>query len=212
MKRKLIVSAAIIGLVMVSGVMVGPLMSHVEHPQYEVTWSADDLEIRQYAPQIIAEVEVEGNRDTAISDGFRLLANYIFGNNTVQQAIAMTAPVQQQANEKIAMTAPVQQQSFGNAWKISFVMPSTYTMATLPKPNNQNVKIKEIPARHYIVLQFSGTNSNENISKHEKQLLEYIESHKIQTVGAPQYAFYNPPWTLPFMRRNEIMVEIVPPH
>ena len=184
-------------------------MSNVEQPNYDVlSSSTDDIEIRQYAPMVIAEVEVRGAREEAISDGFRLLADYIFGNNTTQQDIAMTAPVQQQANKKIAMTAPVQQQSSGDRWKVSFVMPAEYSLATLPEPNNEQVKLKQIPAKDFIAIQFSGTNSKQNITKHERQLLQYIERNNIQTLGSPKYAFYNPPWTLPFMRRNEVMIEI----
>ena len=189
--------------------MVGPIMSNVEQPNYDVlSSSTDDIEIRQYAPMVIAEVEVRGAREEAISDGFRLLADYIFGNNTTQQDIAMTAPVQQQANKKIAMTAPVQQQSSGDRWKVSFVMPAEYSLSTLPEPNNEQVKLKQIPAKDFIAIQFSGTNSKQNITKHERQLRQYIERNNIQTLGSPKYAFYNPPWTLPFMRRNEVMIEI----
>ncbi len=184
------------------------MMSDVEQPGYEVLSSADNIEIRQYAPMIIAEVDVEGERKEAIGRGFRLLADYIFGNNTVQGKIAMTAPVEQQANEKIAMTAPVQQQSSGNLWKVSFVMPAEYRLETLPKPNNEAVKLRQIPAKRFIALQFSGTNSGSTIAKYEQQLMEYIAANKIQTFGPPKYAFYNPPWTLPFLRRNEVMIEI----
>ena len=184
-------------------------MSNVEQPNYDVlSSSTDDIEIRRYAPMVIAEVEVRGAREEAISDGFRLLADYIFGNNTTQQDIVMTAPVQQQANKKIAMTAPVQQQFSGDRWKVSFVMPAEYSLATLPEPNNEQVKLKQIPAKDFIAIQFSGTNSKQNITKHERQLRQYIERNNIQTLGSPKYAFYNPPWTLPFMRRNEVMIEI----
>lgn len=159
-------------------------------------------------PMIIAEVEMRGEREEAIGEGFRMLADYIFGNNTAQQGIAMTAPVQQQNSEKIAMTAPVQQQAQNGVWTISFVMPSEYSIDTLPKPNNEIVTIKEVLPKRYAVIQFSGLNSNENIARQEKQLLQYIENNKIKTVGPAKYAFYNPPWTLPFMRRNEIMLEL----
>ncbi|GAB4391300.1 MAG: heme-binding protein [Gammaproteobacteria bacterium] len=183
-------------------------MSNVEHPKYEVISSANNIEVREYAPMIVAEVEVAGERKQAISDGFRLLADYIFGNNTIQQKIAMTAPVQQQASQKIAMTAPVQQQEENGIWKVSFVMPSEYTMQTLPKPNNNSVTLKEIPAQQFIVIKFSGMNSAENIAQYEKRLMQYIKENNIETTGSPKYAFYNPPWTLPSMRRNEIMLEI----
>lgn len=188
--------------------MIGPIMSNVEQPNYELISSESNIDIRQYAPIIIAETEVQGERKEAIGKGFRLLADYIFGNNTVKQEIAMTAPVQQQNNEKIAMTAPVQQQSQDGAWKVSFVMPAEYSIDTLPKPNNEKVTLKKVLEKRYVVIQFSGLNSNENIAQHEKMLMHYIEKNNLKIAGPPKYAFYNPPWTLPFMKRNEIMVEL----
>ena len=199
---------SIIALILIVGVLAGPVMSDVEKPDYKVIQSEQNIEIRQYEPMIIAEVEVDGKREDAIGDGFRLLADYIFGNNTVQQVISMTAPVQQKENQKIAMTAPVQQQSTGKSWQMSFVMPSKYSMDSLPKPNNDRVRLKEILTTKFVVVDFSGTNSNENIAEHEKQLLNYIEANKLKITGSPKYAFYNAPWTLPFMRRNEVMIEI----
>lgn len=187
---------------------VGVIVNGVERPDYKVVSSSDAIEIREYQPMIIAEVEVEGQRDDAIGDGFRLLADYIFGNNIAQKDIAMTAPVQQQSSEKIAMTAPVQQQSFGDNWKVSFVMPSQYTIDTLPKPVNDKVTLKEVDAKRYIAITFSGMNSDTNITKYTGVLLQYIEDNTITTTGLPTYAFYNPPWTLPFMRRNEVMIEM----
>ena len=189
--------AAIIGIVLIGVVAVGPIMSDVETPNYEVVKSQGDIEIRQYDPIIIAEAQMKGEREDAIGDGFRLLADYIFGNNMAQQDIAMTAPVQQQESTKIAMTAPVQQQSTGDDWQISFVMPSEYTMDTLPKPFNGRVTLKETPAKTFAVITFSGTNSDENMKEHQKQLMEYVSSNDLSVIGTPKYAFDNPPWTVP---------------
>ena len=199
---------SIIALILVVGVLAGPVMSNVEKPDYKVIQSEQNIEIRQYEPMIIAEVEVDGKREDAIRDGFRLLADYIFGNNTVQQVISMTAPVQQKENQKIAMTAPVQQQSMGKSWRMSFVMPSKYRLDSLPVPNNNRVRLKEILTKKFVVIEFSGTNSNENVTKHEIKLMNYIEANQINIIGSPKYAFYNAPWTLPFLRRNEVMIEI----
>lgn len=209
MKKIWITVLSVVSILVLAVVMLGPLMSNnVEKPIYQVIRSEKNVEIRQYAPMIIAEVEVQGNREEAVGGGFRMLADYIFGNNTVQQDIAMTAPVQQQNSEKISMTAPVQQQSQNGAWKISFVMPSQYRMDSLPKPNNEAVTLKEVPGEIYAVIQFSGLNSDKNIAQHEKLLMQYIEANQFTASGSPKYAFYNPPWTLPFMRRNEIMLEV----
>ena len=208
MKKKWTMITSIIALILIVGVLAGPVMSDVEKPDYKVIQSEQNIEIRQYEPMIIAEVEVNGKREDAIGDGFRLLADYIFGNNTVQQVISMTAPVQQKENQKIAMTAPVQQQSTGKSWRMSFVMPSKYSMDSLPVPNNNRVRLKEILTKKFVVIEFSGTNSNENVIEHENQLMNYIEANQIKINGSPNYAFYNPPWSLPFLRRNEVMIEI----
>ena len=208
MKKKWTMITSIIALILIVGVLAGPVMSDVEKPDYEVIQSVQNIEIRQYEPMIIAEVEVDGKREDAIGDGFRLLADYIFGNNTVQQVISMTAPVQQKENQNIAMTAPVQQQSTGKSWRMSFVMPSKYSMDSLPVPNNNRVRLKGILAKKFVVIEFSGTNSNENVTEHENQLMNYIEENQIKINDSPKYAFYNPPWSLPFLRRNEVMIEI----
>ena len=199
---------SIIALILVVGVLAGPVMSNVEKPDYKVIQSEQNIEIRQYEPMIIAEVEVDGKREDAIRDGFRLIADYIFGNNTVEQNISMTAPVQQKENQKIAMTSPVQQQLAGKSWQISFVMPSKYNMDSLPVPNNNRVRLKKILTKKFVVIEFSGSNSNENVIGHENQLMNYIEANQINIIGSPKYAFYNAPWTLPFLRRNEVMIEI----
>lgn len=208
MKRKWIIMTGAIFLVLAALVASGPIMSNVERPQYKTVKSEGDIEIRDYAPMIIAEVSVQGEREQAIGDGFRILADYIFGNNSAKESVTMTAPVQQQSSQKIAMTAPVQQQESQEGWRVSFVMPSKYTLKTLPHPNDDRVLLKEVPAKQFVVIEFSGKNTAANIQKHEKQLLDYIEQNDINFTGAPKYAFYNPPWTLPFLRRNEIMLEI----
>ena len=199
---------SIVALSLVFAVLAGPVMSNVEKPDYKVIKSEQNIEIRQYDPMIIAEVEVKGKREDAISKGFRILANYIFGNNTLEKDISMTAPVQQKENLKIAMTAPVQQKLTGKSWQISFVMPSKHSMDSLPTPNNNRVRLKKILTRKFVVIRFSGTNSNENLTEHKNRLLNYVEANEIKIIGSPKYAFYNTPGTLPFLRRNEVMIEI----
>jgi hypothetical protein len=209
MRKKWMSISIIIGsLVVVGAVLWGPMASNVENPQYTVLSSEKEIEVRQYKPMIVAEVTTQGTRKEAIGDGFRLLADYIFGNNTAQNKIAMTAPVTQQQNEKISMTAPVTQQETEQGWSVHFVMPSEYTIDTLPKPNNKLVTLKEISAKKFIVIRFSGTGSESNVSKHEIMLNDYLSQNKIEPISSASYAFYNPPLTLPFLRRNEIMVEV----
>ena len=183
-------------------------MSQVEQPKYAVLESEGNIEVREYNPTIVAEVEVHGERRQALNRGFRLIADYIFGNNLSSKEVAMTAPVTQEAGEKIAMTAPVTQDGSGDSWKVRFVMPADYTLDRLPKPRNQEVRLLEVPARKTVVIRFSGFNTDKNINSHRETLLKYLAAHQLSTVGAPTTAFYNPPWTLPFLRRNEIMFEL----
>lgn len=186
----------------------GPIVSNVEQAKYAIIESYSDIEIRDYAPMIVAEAEVSKEREEAIGQGFRMIADYIFGNNIAAQKVAMTAPVTQQISEKIAMTAPVTQQGEGNSWNIRFVMPSNYTLATLPKPKNDAVKLKEINGKRFAAIRFSGMGSDESLKAHTDKLNQFLKEHQLNAISSPKYAFFNPPWTLPFMRRNEVMVEI----
>ena len=208
MKKKWVVTLSLITLLAAIGLVAGPLMSSVEKPKYEVLSSANSIEVRKYGPVIVAEVQVKGERESAISEGFKILADYIFGNNTVNQTLKMTAPVLQTQNEKIKMTAPVIQKGKGDLWTVMFVMPSRHTISSLPKPNNKQVSLKEIPEKKIIAIRFSGQSSSDNIQKHMDTLLRYIEENNINVLASPMFAFYNPPWTLPIFRRNEILIEL----
>ena len=202
---------AIVAVVLLGAALWGPIVSNVEHPKYTLIERSGNIEIRDYAPMIVAETEVTGERREAISKGFRLIANYIFGNNTAAQKIPMTAPVTQQGSEKIAMTAPVTQQGVGKSWRVRFVMPSKYTMETLPKPNNPAVELKEIPGKRFAAIRFSGMGGQDSLERHTKEVDEFLSAKNLTPLSPPTYAFYNPPWTLPFLRRNEVMVELSKP-
>ena len=199
---------AVVAVVLLGAALWGPIVSNVEQPKYQVVESSGNIEIRDYAPQIVAEAEVTGDRRDAIGKGFRIIADYIFGNNTSAQKVPMTAPVTQQGSEKIAMTAPVTQQGDGNTWRVRFVMPSSYTIETLPKPNNPAVKLKEIGAKRCAAIRFSGMAGEDSLKRRTEELNAFISATNLTSLSAPTYAFYNPPWTLPFLRRNEVMVEI----
>jgi len=186
----------------------GTLMSQVEQAPYTVLESHGSIEVREYAPMIVAEVEVRGERMKALNQGFRLIAGYIFGNNLSAKKVAMTAPVTQEAGEKLAMTAPVTQLGAEDTWTVRFVMPREYTLETLPQPKNNAVRLLAVPARRAVVIRFSGSNTDKNLATHRDELLAYVAEHHLAVVGAPASAFYNPPWTLPFLRRNEIMLEL----
>ncbi len=194
----------------------GTLMA-TEEPKFESLRKEENIEIRRYVPVIVAETTVDGDMDSASNQGFQRIAGYIFGQN---ERIAMTAPVVAEAQsnaEKIAMTAPVSiepQNADGSKmagaqrWRIHFVMPSQYTLATLPKPLNPQVQLREIPAKTFAALTYSGINTENKVQEKTEQLLNWLKSQKIETLGKPQLARYNPPWTLPFLRRNEILQEI----
>ena len=184
----------------------------IEEPKYTLIEKSGPFELRSYSPKIIAETLVSGSMDQASGAGFKLIADYIFGNNSRNaggsEKISMTAPVAMEpASEKISMTAPVSMEQSGGQWRVYFVMPSRYTLETLPKPNNPAVTLREIPGGNYAVVRFSGLAGEEKIAKKTAELKAWLASKGITPTGKPELARYNPPWTLPFLRRNEILVE-----
>lgn len=185
----------------------------IEEPKYRVIETSGAFELRVYDPKIIAEVEVTGSLRKASNKGFKLIADYIFGNNTSRskldsnEKISMTAPVTMKAqSEKVAMTAPVTMKQTGETWNMHFVMPSSYTLATLPKPNNPAVKVRQLEGAKYAVIKFSGLAGKSVVDKKTALLETWLRDKNIKAKGSPEIARYNPPWTLPFMRRNEVMV------
>lgn len=182
--------------------------SNVEQAQYTVLKKERDYEVREYKARIVAETTVEGTYDESLNKGFTIIAGYIFGGNTAQQNIAMTAPVTEQLSEKVAMTAPVIASLEGSSRIISFVMPSSSTLETLPVPNDVRVVLKELPSQKMAVIRFSWFRSEARVQLMQKALLESLTRDGIQIVGVPSYAGYNAPWTPPWMNRNEVMVEI----
>ena len=208
MRKKCMWWIAPVGILLIAGALYGPILSNVEQPKYTVVKKERNIEIRNYPSMIVAQVDVSGERETALREGFRQIANYIFGNNLSSRKVAMTAPVTQQASQKIAMTAPVTQQGNGDHWQVRFIMPAKYTMQTLPRPNNPAVKLEEVQAERFAVIRFSGLASTASLDRHTRELEAYLRSNHIKVLGSPTYAFYNPPWTLPFLRRNEIIIEV----
>jgi len=186
----------------------------IEEPAFETLQSAGDFEVRRYAPMIVAETLVEGELWGASNDGFRVIAGYIFGNNESvtkggPEKIAMTAPVAMEpAAERIAMTAPVTTEAAGGRYRMHFVMPSQYTMATLPRPKDERVRLREVPAQRMAVVKFSGFSGEGKVKEKTDELLAWMKAEGLEAGGAPQLARYDPPWTLPFLRRNEVMVPL----
>jgi effector-binding domain-containing protein len=206
MKKPIIWLFAVI--IILAALLAGPIMSNVEQAKYDVIETHGAIELRDYDPMIVAIVSVPGDRKKAIGDGFQLIADYIFGNNISSRKVPMTAPVIQQPTEKIAMTAPVTHQAGEELWDVQFVMPYDYTMQTLPKPNNPDIYLKRISGKRFAVIRFSGLARANSLAAHSKELETFILENNLETISEPVYAFFNPPWTLPLLRRNEVMLEI----
>ena len=175
-----------------------------ETPAYRVEKSLGDAEIRLYAPRIVAEVIVTGSRSGAINNGFRVLAGYIFGGNTGQAKVAMTSPVTQMPAEKIAMTSPVTQTAVDGAWVVQFTMPSEYTLDSLPKPKDSNIRFVPQPADRQLVLQFSGLAGTAVLAQKDVDLRAIATANGLELATGPMYYFYDAPFTLPWNRRNEV--------
>lgn len=180
-----------------------------EEPKFTLVLKEGAFEVRDYLPTVIAEVRVSGSQDRASSQGFRILAGYIFGGNTRRQSIAMTAPVaQQRTGETIAMTAPVTSQGSGSEWTVRFTMPSEHTMDTLPTPNDPRVRLRVEPGQRMALIRFSGIADSRQVDRRMLELDREIEARNLRPIGPASLAQYDPPWTLWFMRRNEVMVPI----
>ena len=186
----------------------GPLMA-VEEAEYRVVMQDGDFEVREYAPAIIAEVVVDEEFEDAGSRAFRALFKYIDGNNQNQSDIAMTAPVSQQKQSvKIDMTSPVGQSQAAEGWAVSFMMPASFTMDTIPEPLDPSVQIREVPAHHAVSIRYSGTWSEERYTEHLQSLQAWLKENELEATGEPVWARYNAPFTPWFMRRNEILIPV----
>jgi hypothetical protein len=183
-----------------------------EEPHYITVRTIGDVEVRRYGPRIAAETTVDADEDRARNIGFRRLANFIFGGNHRAETISMTAPVVQQADRRgdtIAMTAPVvQSRAADDRWTIRFFMPSKWTMDTLPEPDDDTVTLVSVAGETVAVLRFTGDRSPAAVAARTEQLLEALRDNGIEPTGEPVAWFYDPPWTLPFRRRNEIAVPV----
>ena len=191
--------------------LFNPAMA-TEEPEFKLVSEEGEFQIREYDPKIIAQVEVEGDFDEASSRGFKLLADYIFGNNLLEgesQKISMTTPVEMTPlAENFLITSPVMDDQINNKWLINFVMPQEYILDTLPKPNNPQVNIIKVPKEKYAVIVFSGLIRESSYAEKADLLINYLNENRLTQQGAIKIARYNPPWTLPFFRRNELMVRV----
>jgi hypothetical protein len=210
--RSLLLHAVLV-LTLLQGCAV---MARIEEPAFESIKKDGDFELRQYRGFIVAETFVRGDMDSAGSEAFRAIAGYIFGGNISASAnssekIAMTAPVtmEKTSSEKIAMTAPVtMEKSADEMYRVHFVMPSQYTMQTLPKPTNPKVTLREVAAQKMAVIRFSGFSTDEKVRVKTEELTSWIEKQGLKIIGKPQFARYDPPMMPPFLRRSEVMIAV----
>jgi hypothetical protein len=195
-----------------AGCSVVGIRSGTEEPAYKLITVTNGLQIRQYAPRLAASVTVQGDEIAARSQGFRKIASFIFGANVSKSSIAMTAPVAQQSDPaKIAMTAPVaQNQTATGGWTITFFMPAKYTEATLPKPTDPSIEIVQVPSQTYAVYQYSGIPGRDATEAAHAALMGKIQATNYAATGEITDWFYDPPWTIPFLRRNEAAVPVAP--
>lgn len=209
----LVIRALTTAILFMGGFMVSAANA-AEEPPHTLTFSAGPIEIRDYEPMILAEVEVSGNMAAAGNRGFRPLANFIFGDNhrpgeASSADIAMTAPVIQTRSEKIAMTSPVtQERAKDETWRVAFVMPPEWSLETLPRPNDARIELRQLPARRMASIRFTGGPSETRFEKKAKELSDYLAREGYQVIGVPIYARYDPPWIPTFLRRNEVLIEI----
>lgn len=198
------------GLVAVTAVAAAGVLAwssrSVETPDYALEMAEGDFELRRYPALVVASVRRGGGREAAVRAGFGPLARYIFAKDRGGEKIAMTAPVTQ-AHEKIAMTAPVTQSPATDGWTVSFIMPSGRTLKDLPAPSG-DVRLTEIPPRRMAVGRFSGRWTDANFTAAADRLVSWAAARGLTVTGPVEYAYYNDPFTPPFLRRNEVMVEI----
>lgn len=196
-------------LLMTMMLIAGDSVMAIEEPDFTVIDTRGGVEFREYAPFILAETLIKSanSRSSANNAGFRRLFKYISGDNTQQEKIEMTAPVIQ-SGEKIEMTAPVQQSKTEDGFLVAFVLPFHFTMDTAPVPDDPTINLRQIETRMMAVKTFSGRWTENNFQKYEQQLMAELAQANMKIIGDVEFAAYNAPFTLPFMRRNEVMVEI----
>lgn len=187
---------SIAGQVVESALSIVGIRHGTEEPEHTCERLTDNVELRRYGPRIAAETTVAADDDSALNEGFRRLAGYIFGKNHGDDSIAMTAPVAQSAEE------------VGGGSLVRFFMPSKWTMETLPAPVDARVRLTELPAQTFAVLRFSGDRAPGAIEAWTAELWKALRAYGIEATGDPSAWFYDPPWTLPFRRRNEIAIPV----
>jgi hypothetical protein len=181
----------------------------IEEAMYKVVKKDNKFEIRDYAPHILAETVVEGDFEEAGNKAFNVLFGYISGDNRSREKLAMTAPVSQEPKgEKIKMVAPVGQQRVQESWAVSFMMPASYTLETLPEPEDPKVTLRQVPVRRIAAVRYSGFWNEKGYLRYKLELESWIREKGHTIVGDPIWARYNAPFTPWFLRRNEILIPV----
>ncbi len=178
---------------------------------YQVKESAHSFEIREYGQRIVAEVEATGEREKALNDAFSTLAAYLFGKNKPQSHVELAKSIAtSDSKAKLSMTVPVTTQTVGSGKTIRmrFFMPPEFTMDNLPIPDDKRVKVFELPPQKIAVLRFSGSARKFNFDRHLETLKKILESKGLTATGDPYEAYYNPPFTPIFLKRNEICIPL----
>lgn len=199
------------GQIAEAGLSTVGIRSGTEEPDYTSEPLADGIEIRRYGARVAAQTEVADDEEAARNEGFRRLARYIFGGNHTRDQIAMTAPVAQESRRgrKIAMTAPVAQSPGADSgWRIRFFMPSKWTRDELPEPDDDRVTLVDVAPETVAVLRFSGDRGADAVAARTAELLDKLTEFGFEPAGEPTAWFYDPPWTLPPLRRNEVAVPV----
>jgi hypothetical protein len=204
--------ASLITLPLISGCSVFGVNT-VEEAAYDVLMAEDKYELRLYEPMVVAETYIEDDFDNAGNQAFRKLFGYISGDNTASSEIAMTAPVianpgESGKGEKLDMTVPVLEQKSEQGWRYVFVLPAGYSIQTAPEPLNEDVKLASQPQKRVAIVRYSGSWNEEAMDEQTIQLKQWIAANGLTAVSEPRWAGYNPPWTLPFLRRNEVMIDV----
>jgi effector-binding domain-containing protein len=204
------VKRSILIILAVAVIIIGAIDAMaIEEATYKVVKKDNKFEIRDYAPHILAETFVEGDFEEAGNKAFNMLFGYISGDNRSREKLAMTAPVSQELKgEKIKMTAPVGQQRVQERWAVSFMMPASYTLETLPEPEDPKVTLRQVPARRMAAVRYSGFWNEKGYLRYKLELESWIHEKGLTIMGDPIWARYNPPFTPWFMRRNEILIPV----
>ena len=211
-KRPYFTAFAALMLVLSSGCSVVGINS-VEEAAYTAVITDDPFELRDYEPMVIVETTIDDDFENAGNKAFKRLFAYITGNNLSNSDISMTAPViadpaATSSGTDIAMTAPVLQQYSQGGWRYAFVLPADLTLETAPKPIDDKVRLAEVEPRKVAVIQYSGFWSEHSMQQKTSALNDWISANNLIATSEPRWAGYNPPWTIPFLRRNEVMIDV----